>query len=276
MAVILAVLAGVTWAAEVVAPAPEEFLDPARLEVKFKDGTSIRLRHGLPADTAPSGLALRGARATRLLADLQTRGARWQRTHAAVSERQLEKWRKGAESGLPDLNAYLRLELAPGEDVQAVGQTLAALDEVEAVYRVPKPAPPPAVYDFSNPANLSGVWQRYVDAAPVGVDARFAWSNGYTAAGVKICDVEYDWNATHEDVPPFILLGATPLDAGFGSDHGTAVLGELGGKHNTNGVRGIAYGATMRVASPYAAAYGGYNFAAAVSAIMTNLAAAKL
>jgi hypothetical protein len=31
--------------------------------------------------------------------------------------------------------------------------------------------------------------------------------------------------------------------------------------------------ATIRVASPYAAAYGGYNFAAAVSAIMTNLVA---
>ena len=270
---IICLLAGAAGAAELVSPAPEEFLDPVRLEVKFKDGTTIRLRHGLPADTASGGQALRGVRAARLLADLQARGARWQRTHAAVSERQLEKWRKGADSGLPDLNAYLRLELGPGEDVQAVGQALAGLDEVEAVYRVPKPAPPPAVYDFSNPANASVVWQRYVDAAPVGVDARFAWSNGFTAAGVKICDVEYDWNATHEDIPPFVLLGATPLDAGFGHDHGTAVLGELGGKHNTNGVRGIAYGATIRVASPYAAAYGGYNFAAAVSAIMTNLVA---
>ncbi len=271
---VLWVAAGRTAVAgELVASAPEEFLDPVRLEVKFKDDTTVRLRNGLPTDTASSGRALRGARVARLLSDLQTRGARWRRTHDAVSEGQLEKWRKGPDSGLPNLNAYLRLELAPGDDVEAVGRALAELEEVEAVYRVPKPAPLPAVYDFSNPTNASGVWQRYVDAAPVGVDARFAWSNGYTAAGVKICDVEYDWNATHEDVPPFVMLGATPLDAGFGHDHGTAVLGELGGQHNTNGVRGIAYGASLRVASPYAAAYGGYNFAAAVSAIMTNLVA---
>jgi serine protease len=75
----------------------------------------------------------------------------------------------------------------------------------------------------------------------------FAWSNGYAAAGVKICDVEYDWNATHEDCRRLLLLGATPLDTGFGNDHGTAVLGELGGKHNTNGVRGIS-----PMARPYA------------------------
>lgn len=260
-------------AGELVAPAPEEFLDPAVLEVKFKDNTTVRLRDGWPKDTAPGGRALRSVKAERLLSGLQARGAKWSRTHSEVSEAQLAKWRRGPDSGLPDLNAYLRVRVGPGEDVQAVGRALAELDEVEAVYRVPKPAPPPAVHDFSNPANPSGVWQRYVDAAPVGVDARFAWSNGYTAAGVKICDVEYDWNATHEDLPPFVMLGATPLDAGFGSDHGTAVLGQLGGKHNTNGVRGIAYGAALRVVSPYAAAYGGYNFPAAVSAALTNLVA---
>ena len=207
-----------------------------------------------------------------MLADLRTRGATWSRTHASVSESQLEKWRKGPASGLPDLNAYLRLRLAPGDDVVAVGEALAALDDVEAVYRVPRPAPPPAVYDFADPANPAGVWQRYVDAAPVGVDARFAWSNGYAAAGVKICDIEYDWNTTHEDLPPLLVLGSNPFYTFFGNDHGTAVLGELGGKHNTNGVRGISYDAQLRVASPVDA-FNSYNLGSAIFAALTNLVA---
>jgi hypothetical protein len=57
---IICLLAGAAGAAELVSPAPEEFLDPVRLEVKFKDGTTIRVRHGLPADTASGRAGVAG------------------------------------------------------------------------------------------------------------------------------------------------------------------------------------------------------------------------
>jgi hypothetical protein len=257
---------------EFVAGAPEEFLDPRVLTVKFKDGPRIRLRDGAPRDVSAAPTALKDARTRAVFRELAMRGAKWRRTHELTDEAFLERLTKG-KRGLADLNNYFRLVLPPDADVQSIGRALAELDAIEFVARVPLPAPPPTVPDYSNPANPSGVWQRYLDAAPVGIDARYAWSNGITGAGIKICDVEYGWNSTHADLPPVILLGGPPIATGF-DEHGTAVLGQMAGRHNTNGVRGIADGAAFRFVSPYSYAYAGvYNLPAAISAALTNLVA---
>ncbi len=257
---------------EFVAGAPEAFLDPHTLAVKFKDGPRIRLRDGAPRDVHPAPAALRGARADNVLREIAASGAKWRRTHELADESFLERLTKGRR-GLPDLNHYFRLTLPPGADIQTIGRALAILDEVEFVARVPLLAPPPAAPDYANPANPSGVWQRYLDAAPVGIDARYAWSNSIAGAGVKICDIEYGWNNTHADLPTVILLGGPPIQTEWHA-HGTAVLGQMAGRHNTNGVRGIAYGADFRFASPYSFSYPGtYNLPAAISAALTNLAA---
>lgn len=264
---------------EYVEGAPEAFLDPHVLTVKFSEGPRIRLRDGRPRDIAPGGRALRNASAESIFAALAKRGARWSRTHLLVGEDELDKWTRGkrrspqSQRGLADLNHYFRLVLPPDVDIRETGRALAALDEVEFVARVPILVPPPAAPDYANPANPSGVWQRYLDAAPVGIDARYAWSNAFTAAGIKICDIEYGWNSTHADLPSITLLGGPPIPTAWG-DHGTAVLGQMAGRHNTNGVRGIAYGASFRFASPYSYSYPGtYNLPAAISAALTNLVA---
>lgn len=274
-------------AGDFVAGAPEAALEKDRLEVKFRHGQQIRLRGGEPRDVAPGGAALRGARARAAMDDLKARGAVWHRLHEGADEGFLQALSAGKTRGrgdarpVPDLNLYFRLELPAGMDAVEVGRALAALPEVEAVYRVARLVEPPATAgidardsgptDFADPGNSSGYWQRYVDAAPAGIDARHAWSNGWTAAGIRICDIEYDFNAGHADLPPVALLGPPRTKTAW-ADHGTAVLGEVGGKHNTNGVRGIAYGATLYVSSPYASAYGGYSIPAAISAALTNLA----
>lgn len=271
--------AWIARAGDFVEGAPEAFLDPHVLTVKFKEGPRIRLRDGLPRDLATGGRALRNARAEAVLTDLASRGAKWARTHHLVSEETLDALTRGkrrtalAPRGLADLNHYFRVVLPPDVEIRAAGEALAALDEVEFVARVPILVPPPAAPDYANPANPSGVWQRYVDAAPVGIDARYAWSNSVTGAGVKICDIEYGWNSTHADLPTVTLLGGPPIPTDW-SDHGTAVLGQMAGRHNTNGVRGIAYGASFRFASPYSFSYPGtYNLPAAISAALTNLVA---
>ena len=226
---------------------PLEHTVPGVLEVKFREHAgSIRIQQGRPSNLPAS-----------VLDRLAGRGVTWERSFPAVDERVLERMSSVAGPALsargraaPDLNRYARVRFPDPDATADVIAELQRLPEVEQVYRVPK-LYLPAAPDYTNPANGSGVWQRYVDAAPAGIDARHAWSNQYTGAGVRIADVEYDWNEAHLDLPAVTNLIAGQGDAGFGDDHATAVLGQLVGKHNTNGVRGIAYGASMHFAGAY-------------------------
>jgi hypothetical protein len=223
---------------------------PGVLEVKFQAGHPIRLRHGVPTDLA-TGKAIGQP------VQLRALGGTWERSFPDLSERTLEKMRKQAATMLavrarvaPDLNLYFRVRFPETADLDLAETALKQLPEVAAVYRVPE-LHLPAAPDYLNPANGAGVWQRYVDAAPDGVDARQAWSNNFNGAGVKVCDVEYDWNENHVDLPVISNLVANHGDAGYGDDHGTAVFGAMGAKADGAGVRGIAQGASFHFAGAY-------------------------
>src|SRR5205085_3874840 len=44
-------------------------------------------------------------------------------------------------------------------------------------------------------------FQGYLDPAPLGIDARYAWTvAGGRGENVRICDIEYSWNLTHNDL----------------------------------------------------------------------------
>jgi serine protease len=82
--------------------------------------------------------------------------------------------------------------------------------------------------------------QGYLDPAPDGVDAEFAWTiGGGDGAGPRVIDLEGGWTLAHEDL---MAQGASLL---FGSivnssrSHGTAVLGEIRAVDNTLGCVGI-------------------------------------
>jgi Subtilase family len=81
--------------------------------------------------------------------------------------------------------------------------------------------------------------QGYLDAAPGGIDARYAWTvSGGGGAGVRIIDCEWGWRFTHED----LIQNQGGIVAGSGisdTDHGTAVLGEISGDRNSFGITGI-------------------------------------
>ncbi len=236
---------------------------PQVLEVKFREGTPVRLRNGVPTDIG------RG-QSLDLTRRVATAGGKWARSFPDLSEEDLDRMRHQAAGRrsamgrkIPDMNLYFRVEIPPGEDVAAVAEELQAWPEVAAVYRVPN-LYLPAAPDYLDPGNGSGVWQRYVDAAPAGVDARYAWSNGISGAGVRLCDVEFDWNESHADLPMVSNLVASHADPGSGDDHGTAVLGELGGRDDGTGVRGIACDADFYFAGTYV--NGHYNIGSAVLA----------
>lgn len=97
---------------------------------------------------------------------------------------------------------------------------------------------PPATPDFT-------ARQGYLDAAPGGIDARWAWTRpGGRGNGVRVVDCEWGWRFTHEDLTQNqggVIAGtADPTPNSRATNHGTAVLGEISGDVNATGITGIA------------------------------------
>ena len=117
---------------------------------------------------------------------------------------------------------------------------------------------PPATGDFSSS-------QGYLDAAPAGIDARWAWTRpGGRGDGIRIVDVEGAWRFSHEDLMQNQggVIGGTPSNDLAWRNHGTAVAGEISGDQNSFGITGIAPMANIRAVS----IFGGLGSAAAIRA----------
>jgi hypothetical protein len=88
--------------------------------------------------------------------------------------------------------------------------------------------------------------QLYLNPAPVGVDAPYAWQfPGGRGAGVNVIDLEWGWQFTHED----LLVNQGGVLAGNNSpsnNHGTAVLGEISGDVNNYGIKSALMHALAR------------------------------
>jgi subtilisin family serine protease len=156
-----------------------------------------------------------------------------------------------------------------GRDVRAIAQ---ALDRNAAVWKAyVAPRPVPAVVNGSTPGSRNfEPAQGYLHSPPDGIGAAEVWSlPGAKGTGITICDIEGNWNRSHEDLPTGIsLLGGTVIaDLGW-RNHGTAVLGEVISTPDAKGTVGISHEAKGAVHS--AIVNGVFNTAAAI----TNAAAA--
>jgi serine protease len=151
------------------------------------------------------------------------------------------------------------------EEIKTIAQELKLLKEVDLVYlenAVSLPASP-----IANPYSAG---QGYLDEAPAGINAKWAWAqtNG-DGAGVAFVDLEQGWFLDHEDLaaktPTLIFNNVAPdLDSRY---HGTAVLGEVIGVNNNKGVVGVANGVTsVRLVSYYDSATNSQNVADAIRA----------
>ena len=105
--------------------------------------------------------------------------------------------------------------------------------------------------------------QGYLCDAPNGIGAAAVWPLKATGAGVTVCDIEGNWNRTHEDLPEGIkLLGGDPIADVSWINHGTAVLGEMVSIPKSVGTVGICHRAKPVVQS---AVIGGvFNAAGAI------------
>jgi len=179
-----------------------------------------------------------------------------------VSEERLENATLAltAATGLevPHLSVYYRVQ-APDERLDEIATRLREQKIVEAAYI--KPATeipqmfndmipsvdeaPPVTADFSSR-------QEYLNAAPGGIDARYAWTvPGGGGKNVGIIDIEGAWRFSHEDLlknQGGVVGGNQSTNIGW-RNHGTAVIGEFSGDRNTFGITGICPDANVRAIS---------------------------
>ena len=146
---------------------------------------------------------------------------------------------------LHGLGRYWRLDLRPyPEHVGEVVERLNALAEVDLAYRELTAGDPQAAVTGESFAEDQG----YLDDAPVGIGARWAWQRlrshreNSGALSLTVCDVEQQWRPEHDgfgdEVDPELRYGAN-RDAGDEEDgpgnHGNAVLGQLAATGNLRG-----------------------------------------
>lgn len=174
----------------------------------------------------------------------------------------LELERTATKSELPPLHslaAYWRVDVRDRADrIEEIVKRLNGLYEVDLAYRE-LAASDPVVNAANDPYNVD---QDYLDAAPTGIDARWAWTqpNG-EGAGIGFVDLEQGWFPNHEDFAsksPTIVYGDNRDGVGaYKGDHGTAVLGVAIADDNTVGVVGIAPSVdSVRMTSHYDAGTG--------------------
>ena len=159
--------------------------------------------------------------------------------------------------GAGTLQNYFRV-VAPAERMAEIGAQLREHAAIAAAFVKPAPRPPVSemIFPSADPAASETpdftLRQGYLDAAPGGIDARFAWNYpGGGGAGIRIIDIEGAWQLTHEDLLSHQngIAGGNPSDDIAWRNHGTAVLGVFNGDRNGFGVTGIAPEATVRMIS---------------------------
>ncbi|MFQ6008811.1 MAG: right-handed parallel beta-helix repeat-containing protein, partial [Candidatus Zixiibacteriota bacterium] len=211
--------------------------------VKFIEGSKVRLRDGDFITFGQENLTdLKNALRAYAIGKIE-------RSFLSLSEGEYTelKERLDAKTGKEhaDLNLFFRIHLKDGELAEALINDLNALSIVEIAYAASLPLPPPQTPDFEDE-------QGYLNTAPEGVDARYAWTvPGGAGDNVRVFDIEYCADLQHEDLVDADIdqIGGCTLAQYI--NHGTAVLGELVAVDNGFGITGIVNNASATVVEPY-------------------------
>ncbi|MDQ1030609.1 hypothetical protein QF035_008191 [Streptomyces umbrinus] len=190
----------------------------------------------------------------------------------------------GAET-LPDLGLFYRVRGVESR-AQELRSRIAALPEIATAYVKPGAVPAsvgsvghstdesrrrkegaPVTPDFTSR-------QGYLRPAPEGVDAHWAWQRpGGSGQGVTVIDVEGAWQLGHEDLAAKLagVVVGTPIQDLAWRNHGTAVIGVIGGDRNEYGITGIVPDTVTAAAS-----FHGIGSAAAIHAAADRLNAGDI
>jgi hypothetical protein len=197
-----------------------------------------------------------------------------------LSQELLERWTgQAGDSAVDGLNPSNFLKVvAPEEKLESLADRFRGSPLVDAAYLKPQVElamidPRINIQPGSTPTETTKdftKYQTYLEAGPGGINARYSWGiPGGAGRGVKIIDVEGAWRFCHED----LLQNSGGMVMGIASpdlhtrNHGTAVLGILGGDHNSLGISGICPDANTSGLSMYVdpqPPYHGLGIAAAI------------
>jgi len=161
--------------------------------------------------------------------------------------------------------SYFKIEHDDPAQLFAIAKDMQCWREVEQA-QVYVPAPDPLV---DSTDDVRAVNQTYLDASPVGIDARYAWTfPGGDGQGQALVDLERGWTFDHEDLNALgiTLLHGTLLNSS--RSHGTSVFGEICAIDNALGCVGI----TPNLASVRAASRHGSNAHDAIIAVLPVMA----
>jgi serine protease len=200
------------------------------IHLKLASGSGVTLENGVFV----GGDAVQVAQLNQILSGAGKIKADKLRSGAVSSEAQRQ-----LDTSVSD---YYRVAFKNDTNLEAVVASLKALTIVATVYGEPTPAPSPVSPNYSS-------LESYLQAAPAGINAASASTySGGNASNVKIFDLEYSWNTSHEDLTKArtaLIANGTPLDPFTDNNHGTAVLGEMVADNNAYGVTGAASGASL-------------------------------
>jgi hypothetical protein len=136
----------------------------------------------------------------------------------------------------PDFLTYFAVPVPEGGDPQRLRDALASLPTVSIAYVESPPGEPPEVTPGDDPLSAQ---QGYLDPAPVGINARYAWTQpGGKGAGQVLVDLERGWTLAHEDLVARDITVVSGVNKEY-FHHGTAILGIMAAVDNTVGVVGI-------------------------------------
>lgn len=164
----------------------------------------------------------------------------------------------------PNFLTYFIVDCPAAINPEDLVKALSAWRSVQTAYFDP-PGDDPVVNAVDDPRSPN---QGYLDAAPDGIDAEFAWGfTGGDGAGQDVIDLERGWTLGHEDLTGHgaALLHGVLLDTS--RPHGTSVLGEVCAVDNTLGCVGIA----PNVASVNVVSYNGSTRPNAIFAAIDTL-----
>ena len=154
-----------------------------------------------------------------------------------------------------DLMNYFVVNIPLGVDAEGVVKALSAWPSVAIAYVEPPPVEPPLVNPADDPRSPN---QGYLDPAPDGIDAEYAWGFGGDGTGQALVDLEWGWTFNHEDLAAHGISLISGINNSF-FFHGTGVLGEVTAVDNTAGCVGITPGlASVRAVSQWLSG-GGYS-----------------
>ncbi len=161
-------------------------------------------------------------------------------------------------------DAFYYIDAPPETDLLALVKTLSRWKGVQRAY-IDQAGPDPVVDPSDDPRSVN---QGYLDPAPVGIDAEYAWTfAGGDGAGQRFIDLEQGWTLDHEDI---VGHGASLLHGTLSNSsrfHGTAVLGEICATDNTIGCVGIV----PNIGSVDVVSYFGSSRPNAILAAIANL-----